>query len=185
MDDKRIIELLFLRDEAALGEIERRYGRLLGSVSLGITGNGQDAEECVNDTYLAAWNSIPPQKPENLAAYLCRIAHNLACHVLDRRAAAKCSADVLPLTEELDMLLPSSDDTASHFESRELSRAIDRFLRGQPREARVFFVRRYFYADGIPAISALTGASEAKIASSLFRTRKRLRAFLEREEFYL
>lgn len=138
MDDKRIIELLFLRDEAALGEIERRYGRLLGSVSLGITGNGQDAEECVNDTYLAAWNSIPPQKPENLAAYLCRIAHNLACHVLDRRAAAKRSADVLPLTEELDMLLPSSDDTASHFESRELSRAIDRFLRGQPREARVF-----------------------------------------------
>ena len=173
MDDKRIIELLFLRDEAALGEIERRYGRLLGSVSLGITGNGQDAEECVNDTYLAAWNSIPPQKPENLAAYLCRIAHNLACHVLDRRAAAKRSADVLPLTEELDMLLPSSDDTASHFESRELSRAIDRFL------------RRYFYADGIPAISALTGASEAKIASSLFRTRKRLRAFLEREGFYL
>lgn len=171
MDDKRIIELLFLRDEAALGEIERRYGRLLGSVSLGITGNGQDAEECVNDTYLAA--------------YLCRIAHNLACHVLDRRAAAKRSADVLPLTEEIDMLLPSSDDTASHFESRELSRAIDRFLRGQPREARVFFVRRYFYADGIPAISALTGASEAKIASSLFRTRKRLRAFLEREGFYL
>lgn len=90
MDDKRIIELLFLRDEAALGEIERRYGRLLGSVSLGITGNGQDAEECVNDTYLAAWNSIPPQKPEilpRISAAL-RITLRAMCSIAARRQSA-------------------------------------------------------------------------------------------------
>lgn len=184
MNDKAIEELLFARDEAALDEVSRRYGRILMSVAMGITGNEQDAEECVNDTYLAVWNSVPPQRPDNLQAYLCRITHNLACRVLDRRTAQKRQADVMPLTEELAEVIPSYDD-AAQYDAREISRAVDRFLRTLPRESRVVFVRRYFYADKTEKIAELTGMSEAKVAQSLFRTRKKLRAFLIKEGFYL
>ena len=132
MNDKAITELFLARDEAALDEVARRYGRMLMSVALGITGNEQDAEECVNDTYLAVWNSIPPTKPENFQAYICRITHNLACRVLERRTAQKRQADVLPLTDELAEVIPAGDG-ASECDADGLSRAIDGFLRTLPR----------------------------------------------------
>ncbi len=184
LNDKAITELFLARDEAALDEVARRYGRMLMSVALGITGNEQDAEECVNDTYLAVWNSIPPTKPENFQAYICRITHNLACRVLERRTAQKRQADVLPLTDELAEVIPAGDG-ASECDADGLSRAIDGFLRTLPRTARVMFVRRYFYADGIREIARLTGTGEANVSQILFRTRKKLKAFLEKEGFYL
>ncbi len=185
MEDNAIIDAFFGRDEAAIAEVERKYGRMLRATARGIVGNDSDAEECVNDTYLAAWNNIPPARPQRLAAYLCRIARNLACHVREKNTAAKRGGEFLPLTHELAEILPGGEDTAAHFESRELGAAIDRFLRGLERDARVFFVRRYFYADEIAAISALTGESVSRITSSLFRTRKKLKAFLEGEGFYI
>lgn len=172
------------RDETAVEAASRRYGKILMSVAVGITGNVQDAEECVNDTYLAAWNTIPPQVPDDLRAYLCRIAHNLACRVLDRRTAQKRQAELVPLTAELaEVLLPSED--AASLDEGEISRAIDRFLRTLPQEARVVFVRRYFYADSIEKTAELTGVSKAKVTQSLFRTRKKLKAFLTKEGIFL
>ena len=185
MEDEAIIGLFFGRDESALGELQQKYGRMLDSIARGITGDEFDAEECVNDTYLAAWRQIPPDRPQNLPAYLCRIVRNLSCHVLDRRRAQKRTAELLPLTDELAEVLPSGESVSASLEARELSAAIDRFMRTLSAEARMVFVRRYFYADTVAAISELTGMSESKITSALFRTRKKLRSYLESEGFYL
>ena len=171
MEDEAIIGLFFGRDESALGELQQKYGRMLDSIARGITGDELDAEECVNDT--------------NLPAYLCRIVRNLSCHVLDRRRAQKRTAELLPLTDELAEALPSGESVSASLEARELSAAIDRFMRTLSAEARMVFVRRYFYADTVAAISELTGMSESKITSALFRTRKKLRSYLESEGFYL
>lgn len=186
MDDEKIIELLWARDESALDEVAHRFGVLLLSVARGITQNAQDAEECVNDTYLAAWQTIPPTRPKDLAAYLCRIVHNHACHVLERRTAKCRTAQIVPITAELAEVL-GADDGSDTFadDDGELRRAIDEFLRTLPREARIFFVRRYFYADSIGNIAALCGVSEGRVSTLLCRTRKKLRAYLLKRGFEL
>ena len=184
MDDANIVQLYWDRNEQAIPATADKYGSYCTSIAKNILGNNEDAEECVNDTYLAVWNSIPPTKPENFQAYICRITHNLACRVLERRTAQKRQADVLPLTDELAEVIPAGDG-ASECDADGLSRAIDGFLRTLPRTARVMFVRRYFYADGIGEIARLTGTGEANVSQILFRTRKKLKAFLEKEGFYL
>lgn len=188
MEDERIIELFWARDESALDEVARRFGGQLMSVARGITQDSQDAEECVNDTYLAAWQAIPPARPRDLSAYLCRIVHNHACHVIERRTAKCRTAEILPLTDELAAVLGTEEydpTRASLDDDGELDRAIDSFLRTLPREARVFFVRRYFYADDIERIAELCGVKEGRVYTSLSRTRKKLRVYLLKKGFEL
>ncbi len=179
MEDKAIIKLFFARDENAIRETSRKYGKSLTALSRSIVGNEPDAEECVNDTYLAAWNAIPPTRPENYYAFLCRITRNLSYNRFHKNTAEKRNAELLSLDSELQELIPDS----SLFDSAELASAIDAFLRALDKDSRIIFVRRYFYSDSLSALSRLTGIGEGALAMRLSRIRKRLRAHLEKEGF--
>lgn len=181
MEDNAIIDLFFQRNQDAIRETDLKYGKKLARLSVNITGSDLDSEECVNDTYLAAWEQIPPEKPENLGAYLCRIVRNLSYKVFRRSTAQKRSADMVSLTDELCEVIP--DSGASQPDSRELGRTIDAFLEALDEETRLLFVRRYFYADSLASIASLTGMNENSIATRLFRARNKLKAHLAKEGY--
>ena len=180
MDDKRIVELYFRRDEQALTETQQKYSRYLHRVAHNILQNPQDAEECVSDTYLRAWNAIPPHRPTRLSVYLGKITRRLA---LDRYAALTAdkrgggtTADIL---EEWRDALPNVDgDPADDVAVRD---ALSRFLRQLPADKRRVFIRRYWYGDPIAAIAADCHSSESRIKMMLSRTRAELKTFLEKE----
>lgn len=177
MEDSRIVSLFLVRDESALAETQKKYGAYLKRISMNILDDLSDSEEIVNDTYLSAWNSIPPNKPERLAPYLGRIARNLSLNRYKSRHAQKRSGDEFALSlDELDECVPGTDDTALFTGER-----ISEFLRQEPRNVRSVFVCRYFYGETIKSISKRFGYSESKIKSMLLRTRSRLKRHLEKE----
>lgn len=182
LDDEAIIGLFFARDEAAISATDKKYGRQLGSLSRNITGDEQDAEECVNDTYLKVWELIPPEHPERYFAYLCRIVRLISLDAFDRRHAQKRRGGVLELTDELADCIPGSDGRQDADDAA-LAAALDRFIRSLDGGTARIFLRRYYYADGIERISGLTHLSGTAVKSRLFRARKQLRAFLEKEGF--
>ena len=180
MDDKRIVELYFRRDEQALTETQQKYSRYLHRVAHNILQNPQDAEECVSDTYLRAWNAIPPHRPTRLSVYLGKITRHLA---LDRYAALTAdkrgggtTADILE--EWRDALPDGGGDPADDIAVRD---ALSRFLRQLPADKRRVFIRRYWYGDTIAAIAAESHATESRIKMMLSRTRAELKTFLEKE----
>ena len=175
--DNRIVELFFLRDEDAIKATSLKYGALFRSVAQGILGDIHEAEECENDTYLRLWNAIPPARPVNLGAYGAKTARNLALDALDKRGAEKRGGDIVFI--ELDDSLP--DPSGRIADEQELGSLIDKFLRGIKRAERIMFVKRYFYCEQPGKIAAECGCSESKVKSQLFRTRKKLKAFLEKE----
>lgn len=181
MEDCAILDLFFERDERAIGETDDKYGTRLTGISRNITGSESDAEECVNDTYLAAWNRIPPTRPNNYFAWLCRVVRNLSYNVFHKNKAQKRNANTISLDRELSELI--SDTRPSCFDEDRLGETIDKFLREQNRDARYLFVRRYFYADSLSALAELTGMSEKGIAMRLMRIRKKLKEYLEKEGF--
>lgn len=183
MEDAAIIGLFFDRDQDAIRETDLKYGKKLTQLSVNITGSHPDSEECVNDTYLAAWKQIPPTRPENLSAYLCRIVRNLSYKVFRNSKAQKRSAEIVSLTDELCEVIP--DSSASQPDCEELGHMIDAFLGTLDEDTQLLFVRRYFYADPLSALSALTGIGENSIATRLFRTRKKLKAYLEKEGYFV
>ena len=180
MDDKRIVELFFQRDERALTETRQKYSRYLHRVAHNVLQNTQDAEECVSDTYLRAWNAIPPHRPSRLSVFLGKIARRLA---LDRYAALTAhkrgggtTADIL---EEWRDALPDTDgDPADDIAVRD---ALSRFLRQLPTDKRRTFIRRYWYGDTIAAIAAESHSTESAVKMTLSRTRDELKTFLEKE----
>ena len=144
----------------------------------------EDAEECVNDTYLGAWNAMPPQRPLALFAFLARICRNIACDKLDKLRAKKRSAEVSALTEELSACI--ADPTAAReAESREIAEALNSFLSTLPVDARLFFMRRYWYMDSVKAIAEKYGCGESRVKTSLHRTREKLRDYLQKEDIWL
>ncbi len=181
MEDTEILDLFFERNENAIKETELKYGERLFSVSRNITGNRTDAEECVNDTYLAAWNQIPPTRPDNYFAFLCRIVRNVSYNLFHKNTALKRNGDVISIDDELSEIIP--DPSPADSDETGLGCAIDRFLRSQDKSARYLFVRRYFYGDSISALSKLTGLAETTVAMRLMRIRKKLKAYLEKENF--
>lgn len=181
MEDAAIIRLFFDRSQDAIRETDLKYGKKLNRLSVNITGSRQDSEECVNDTYLAAWKQIPPTRPENLEAYLCRIVRNISYKVFRSAAAKKRNADMVSLTDELCEVIPASTDCP--FESRELGCIIDRFLQSLDEDTQMLFVRRYFYADSLSAIADLSGMNENSIATRLFRARNKLKKYLAEEGY--
>lgn len=141
-EDHEIIELYWARSESAVHETDAKYGAKLHTLSGRILPEAEDAEECVNDTYLGAWNAMPPQRPLALFAFLARICRNIACDKLDKLRAKKRSAEVSALTEELSACI--ADPTAAReAESREIAEALNSFLSTLPVDARLFFMRRY------------------------------------------
>lgn len=178
---ERIVGLFFERSETAVSEAEAKYGRYCKSVAFRIVGDEGDAEECFNDALLAAWNTIPPQKPERLSSYLAKLTRNAALDRYDRRRAAKrgggeCDA----ILDEASVFTPVDCDIADNLALRE---TITRFLRSLPKETRIIFMRRYWYMMSVHEIARSLSCGESRVKSTLSRTRGKLRKFLEKEGY--
>ena len=180
MDDSKIIELFFARNEDAIAQTDTAYGKRLHRLADNIVKNEQDAEESVSDTYLKAWETIPPRKPTHFFAYLARICRNFALDKLDWKNAAKRKAEVVSLTDEMALCIPDTQRDRE-LEGKELGRILDAFLRTLTPENRMVFMRRYWYVDTIAEIAARFSISESAVQMRLNRTRTKLSAYLEKE----
>ena len=178
MQDAQIIELYFARNEEAIAATSAKYNSYCMQIAMNILHSREDSEECVNDTYLAAWNSIPPQRPERLSAYLARLARNLSLNRYKSNHAERRGGGELAISlSELDECIA---DTAVEDENAEAAgRRISDFLYTLNKETRQVFVRRYFYNDSISDIVHRFGMSDSKVKSMLHRTRIGLKAYLE------
>ena len=181
MEDKRIIDLYFKRDESAIAETAFKYGGLVRSIARNILRSDADAEECENDVYNAAWNAIPPERPENFSAFLGRITRNIALDRYDYNTAAKRNGSFDLILSELEECISSRETTESEYEQKLIAEYIDKFLRQLDYTKRVVFIRRYWYADTVEETARFLGWSVPKTKSVLSRTRKKLRAYLEQE----
>ena len=180
MEDREILALLFQRDQQAIPALEERYGRRLRTLAQRLLASPEDAEECVSDTYLRAWNTIPPQQPVYLFAYLAAICRNRALNYLERERAGKRRGELVALTQELELCVPDPRWQREQ-DARELGEALSRFLAGQEEESRRFFLLRYWYAQSVKEIAQRCGVSQSKVKMALHRTRKKLRIFLQEE----
>ena len=178
MEDEKIVSMFLLRDEQAVAAANDKYGKLLCGIASRILDSQSDAEECLNDSLLALWNSIPPNQPDDLRSYACKIIRNLSLKRLSYNLAEKRSQNAgVPLTE-LEAVLP--DESALEALRRvDLSIVVDEFLKTQPPEARAVFIRRYFFFDSVGEIARSIGISESKVKSALFRTRNKLKKCLD------
>lgn len=177
-----ILDLFWSRSESAIHETAAKYGNYCTKIAMNILQNHEDSEECVNDTYLKAWNAIPPQRPAILSSFLGRITRNLAINSYNFKRTQKRGGYELALVlNELEDCVPSSNSTEETVEAGMTVRAIETFLADLDSESRVVFVRRYWYVDSISAIAARFQISEGKVKSMLFRTRNNLRKHLEKE----
>ena len=180
MDDLRIIELYFKRDEQAIKETDVKYGKLCRSIAYNILNNHEDSEECVNDTYVGVWNAIPPIKPNNFMSFVCKIARNLSLKRLEFMKREKRSPDVLVSLDDLASVLPD-DRYAPDVSDEDVGKLISRFLRMQKEDVRSVFVRKYYFFDSIADIAVRFGFTESKVKNMLFYTRNKLRDYLIKE----
>ena len=181
IDDEKIIELFFKRDQQAIRELDIKYGKICHNLSYNIVNSRQDAEECVSDVWLRLWNAIPPERPRSLAAYITTVTRRLALDKCDYNRAAQRRSDLTVAFEELEGCLPAEDGAVRALEQQEFRRVLNGFLRKLTRQSRTYFIRRYWYGESIREIADSCGAGEEKVKSSLFRTRQRLRTVLEKE----
>ena len=184
MEDKKILELLWNRAEAALEALAKKFGRRLLYTAMNILGNPQDAEEAVNDTYMALWNTIPPEKPDPLAGYVHRTGRNVALNKRRHLTAQKRNSQYDVSLDELAGILPapSFEDL---LDARALGQAIDRFLDTIHRENRILFLRRYWFGDSVKELAHTFGMSENTVSVRLSRIRTQLKAYLiEKEGFF-
>ncbi|MBO4876621.1 MAG: sigma-70 family RNA polymerase sigma factor [Ruminococcus sp.] len=181
MDDNTIIDLFRKRDENAIVEMKLKYGRLCLYIAENILSQREDAEECVNTAYYEVWNKIPPEDPADLRLYLCRIVRNIAIKRLEYNKAKKRDTGMTVSIEEIAEMLPAPDEGIA--DGRLLADAVSRFLRTQDEIKRKVFIRRYWYGDPIARIAAYYGLKEKTVATYLFRTRKKLKAFLQKEGY--
>lgn len=181
--DEKIIDLFWNRSENAISETARKYGRYCYAIAYHILGNGEDAEESVNDTYLSAWNAIPPQRPAVLAAFLGRITRQLAIDRYRTRNREKRGGGEVDLAlEELDEIALNSRTPETAMAERELVSCLNRFLKTLSPTERNVFLWRYWHLDSIADIAARTGFSTSKVTSMLFRIRGRLKKQLIKED---
>lgn len=180
MEDGKIIELYFARNEDAIKHTDETYGRRLFILAERIVNNKLDAEESVSDTYMRAWDTIPPQKPRHFFAYLAKICRNFALKKLDWKTAAKRNAEVISLTQEMETCIPDAAKD-KEMESRELGQILDAFLRTLSEENQMIFLRRYWYVDTIAEIAVRYGITEGAVQMRLNRTRKKLAVYLAKE----
>ena len=182
MDDHQIVELFWLRSEEALEQARVKYGRLLQQLCHNILDDPQEAEECVSDALLALWNTIPPQRPAPLTAYVCRIARNLAIKKYrDRHAHKRDERRTLPL-EELAQVLPAPS-VEEQWDAKELALVVDAWLAEQKEQDRVLFVRRYWFGDSVQEAAQRVGLRENAASARLRRMKLRLRDYLTQEGY--
>ncbi|MBQ6052304.1 MAG: RNA polymerase sigma factor [Clostridia bacterium] len=185
MDDSKIVDLYFSRNEKAIAETQRKYGSKLRAAANRIVNDMQSAEECENDTYMRAWKLIPPNEPRTyLFSFLGKITRHLAIDICRKRNSEKRSAIFCELTEEISECIPSEGMAAEEkIESSELAEAINAFLESRSSEQQNVFVRRYWFFDTVPQIGRRYGFSQSKVKMMLSRMRTELRGYLERKGF--
>jgi RNA polymerase sigma factor (sigma-70 family) len=181
-DDEKIIELFFERSEQAIRELDIKYGKICHNFSYNILNSRQDAEECVNDAYLGAWNAIPPARPNPLLSYIIKIVRNVSLKVYWRKKAAKRSGHYTIALQEIEGCIADKKTVEDEIESRELAHIIEEFLDTLTLENRVIFMRRYWFADSCKDIAEFVGLSEKNISVRLTRIREKMKQYLiERE----
>ncbi len=184
MDDLKILELLWHHAEGAIEALAAKFGRRLHTTAMNILGDPRDAEEAVNDTYMALWDAIPPARPDPLCAYVYKVGRNSALKLLRGRTAQKrnCSYDLS--LEELAQVLPAGT-LEEALDARTLGHAIDRFLDALDSGDRVLFVRRYWFGDSVSALAAQRYATPGSVSVRLHRIRERLKDYLNKEGFWI
>lgn len=184
MEDQQIIELYWQRSESAIAETDAKYGPYCHAIARSVLASREDADEAVNDTWLSAWNAMPPHRPSVLSAFLGRITRRLSIDKWRRQTADKRGGGQLPLAlEELTHCLPGGKSTEEAVEHQALRQTVDAFVSALPEVQRRVFLRRYWYLDSLPDIAKRFGFRESKVKSMLHRTRLQLRDHLEQEGF--
>ncbi len=182
MNDEQIIELYFQRSESAISETDKKYGAGCRRLTFNILGSREDSEECVNDTYLKCWNTMPPKRPPELKLFIAKIARNIALNMRRAVGTLKRGGGFLAVDmEEVSECLPSRSNVEQEVDEATAAKAIDRFLASLDREKQIIFVRRYWYFCTITEIANDLGLSESKVKMTLSRTREKLREYLGKE----
>ena len=181
MDDRKIVDLYWARDEHAILESDKKYGRMLHSLSYSLLSSREDAEECVNDTYLDAWRAMPTARPDRLGAFLSKITRRISIDRFREKHREK-RGGIDNLTAELSECVSGGRTPSEEYDDERISEQINLFLHGQPKEKRVMFVLRYFYSSSIDEIAEKMGISESKVKTTLFRMRAELKKELEEQE---
>ncbi len=185
MEDSAIIELYWQRSEQAISETQTKYGSFCYAIALNLLRVPEDAEECVSDTWHAAWNAMPPQRPERLRAWLGRVTRNLSLGRWNRDHRVRRDGGIPELLDELADCLPGPETAETALEARELARALDAWLSSLRREDRVLFLGRYWLGLSVRELAFRRGIKLEKLSLRLFRLRKSLRGFLEKEGYAL
>ena len=182
MDDKLIVDLYWQRSQRAVAESDKKYGRYCHTIAMNICGNTEDSEECVSDTWLSAWNTIPPKRPGILSAFFGAITRNAAIsRVRSERREKRGGGQQTLVLEELEDSIPSRDNVENQLEAKDLSDSINRFLKGLKQEERNLFVARYYYMVPQPEIARRLHCSEGKVRTTLYRLRQKLAKKLKEE----
>ena len=181
MTDTEIINLFFERSEQAIDELAKKHGSAVARVARNILGNEQDTEECVNDTYLGAWNAIPPHRPSPLRTFVCKIARNLATMKYHANTAKKRNSQYDLALDELEDYLADKSGVEEAYEAKELAKAINGFMATLKYSDRFIFTRRYWYSDPVQDIAKMAHSTTNSVTVRLFRIREKLRHYLEKE----
>ena len=184
MEDRQIVDLYWARSESAITETDKKYGRYCHYIAYQILSDDLDAEEIVNDTYLKTWNTVPPNHPDPLKSYVGMISSQLALNRYEEKSAARRGGGKIPLIfHELDECITDEEASADMAESIVLRDLLNRFIWSLPKKTRNIFVRRYWYASSLAEIAEEYGMRESAVAMLMFRTRQKLREFLQKEGF--
>lgn len=181
MDDRKIVDLYWERSDAAISETQKKYGRYCHYIAYNILYSNEDAEECVNDTYIKAWKSMPPHRPERLSTFLGKITRNTALDRYSQSKAKKRGGDVALILDEMERCIPDPKSESSMADELALKEAINGFLRSLPGQTRIVFMQRYWYLCPVKEIAANCGMTESNVKVTLLRTRKKMRSYLEKE----
>ena len=185
IDDEKIIEMFFGRSEQGIRELDIKYGKVCHNLSYHIVGSRQDAEECVNDAYLGAWNAIPPARPNPLLSYLVKIVRNISLKIYWRKEAAKRSGHYKIALEEIEGYIADQKTVEDEIEARELARIIEAFLDTLTEKQRIIFMRRYAYADTYADIAKRVGISEKNVSVRLTLIRQKMKQYLIEQEVFV
>jgi RNA polymerase sigma-70 factor (ECF subfamily) len=185
LTDEDIIQLFWDRSESAVAHAQAKYGRYCLKIARGIVNDSRDAQECVNDTWLRAWNSIPPERPGVLRLFLGKITRNLSLDRLRRQGAEKRSGAIVSALEELEECVAGTASTENEALSSLLADSINDFLAALPKKEREIFLRRYFYGNSVKAISRRMCVTQGCVYTSLSRSRAKLRSHLEKEGYVI
>ncbi|MCM1056900.1 MAG: sigma-70 family RNA polymerase sigma factor [Firmicutes bacterium] len=185
MEDSQIMDLYWKRNEYAIIETDRKYGALCHSIAMNLLSVREDAEECVNDTWNEAWNRLPPQRPENFKAWLCRVVRNISINLWRRNHAEKRYNGINQILDELEECVPAARTVEQEIEDAELGRCISAWLLSLPKEDRALFVHRYWHGTALNELAEKWNIPAPRLTKKMYRLRLSLKATLEKEDIYL